>query len=186
MTTWRHQFVSYVLLASLAAGLFVGVQLYKRDDHLNRITWGNHVGEVWMTIHNASISDYTGPDGQVIVPAPEGLFAAQEALESLQSLPFYNERVDGDDMLTLEHFLRYARQSYAAAIKEKADTGRLSARTEQRLTKIKRGTDLIMRQNARTNDLKASQYPWNHAGWRAVWHSIATDLRSIEFVALDE
>ncbi len=186
MRTWWRQLAPYLVLLSVVGNLYLGAQTYNRDKEINLVTWGNSVDDVWKYFHWLSMDLMPQPDGRVSTTAPQGLTLARESLDSLRSLPYFNRRVENDDLRTLEQFLRYASESYAVAVKEQGEKGTVSAESVQRLTKLKEGLVLVVRHQQTTNQLKSSSNPWNHAQWRSMWHNLATGLQAIDFVPLPQ
>lgn len=186
MSAFWKQLTPYLIALSLAGNLFLARELYNRDRELNLVAWGNSVDKVWKYTHWASSDLLPRNDGRVVTPIPQGAVLAPQSLDALQSLPHYGRRVGGDDLRTVQQFLRYAQRAYEEAAKEQGESGQVSPESVQRLTKVSEGLVLMARHQARTNELKQSRNPWNHAAWREVWHSIATGLRAIEFVPLPE
>lgn len=101
----------YLILLSIVANVGFAAHLYGRDEHLNRITWGNYVDEFWQHADWASHDMTPRPDGRMVTPLPDGAWLAIEDLHALQSLPHYGRRAEFADTNTLRHFLQYAIRS---------------------------------------------------------------------------
>lgn len=175
-----------LVVLSIVGNLGLGTHLYNRDRHLNLVTWGNAVDQVWQQINHAGMAAEPTSDGKVHTPRPQGIWAARESLDSLRSLPDYRYRVAEADMRTIQHFLRYVSAAYDLAAQEQEREGKISAESAERLATIRAATEQILRHQQQTNQLKSSRNPWNHSAWRAVWRSVAAGLRNTEFVPLPE
>lgn len=186
MRTWWKQFLPFLIGLSLLGNLYLVRVIHQRDDHLNRFTWGNAVDTVWHHVNMMSVNLMPGPDGRLYHRTLPDVEPARRSLELLRSLPHYNRRVDPDDMRTLEQFLRYADRSYALAVQEQGEAGKPSPESQERLAKVREGMEFILTHQDRTNQVKSSQNPWNHAEWRAVWRSTADGLKAMEFVPLPD
>lgn len=182
----RKQLGLYLVLLSVVANIFLGLQLCNRDLHLNKYTWGNAVERLWHQVNMASLNAEPRAGGVMVTPTLEGALLALEQLEFLQSLPHYDQRVDDDDMRTLRQFLRYAQAAHEQAAKEQKENGGATAESVKRLRKVKEGLEFILRGQSVTNQAKVSRNPWNHKAWRAVWHDLAEGLKQMEFVPLPE
>lgn len=184
MPPWWRQLVPYLIALSLIGNLYLGAQFYQRDQHLNRVTWGNSVDELWMEINSASLA--IGRDAATPLHSPtlHGAYQALERLEALRSLPHYRSRVDDDDVRTLQQFLRYAARAYDLAFNEQKEQGTMSQSSALRLERVKAGLEFALSHQSQTNQAKQSQNPWNHGEWRAMWSRLAAGLRETEFVPL--
>lgn len=182
----RRQLVPFLVLLSLVANVVFGLHLYSRDRHLNRVTWAHATYELWKHVNWASLNVTPGADGRVSDPVPEGIALALEDLEGLQYLPFYSQRAELAEVNTIRQFLHYAQRAQSVAAKEQYQSGKVSAESVERLTKIREGLELVLRGQRRTNEITQSPNPWNHAEWRAVWREVADSLRQMDFLPLPE
>ncbi len=182
MRTWWK----FLVALSLFGNIYLMWNIYERDRYVNWITWGNTVNFLWWAIDEERV-DPIRPDPEGFAP-PRGAERALEIIETVRTLPYYNQRVEYDEMRTLELFLRYSRRANEVAAAELKENGRMSDESVERLTKLNAGLERIVSYQSRTNELaqRESRNPWNHAEWRAIWQDIVNDLRSMEFVPLPE
>jgi hypothetical protein len=186
MRRFFRQLAPWLLLLSLGANLWLGQHLWQRNQRDNLLLWGNVTTRFVQQVHLVH-GNLTVPRdaGFATISVPQ-LETARESLEVIGWLPHYRQRMDDEDRMVIDRFLRYASMSIFRAGREQEQAGRLSPETEQRLDKISDGLYAMMSAGERRNELQRGEHAYNHNAWRAMFHQMAVGLGQIEFVPLPE
>lgn len=163
MQRLRRWLLPAAAVLSIALNVVLLGLFWRQQAYVNRYLWG---GATMRAIYGLVALGSEDPGGMVV----------QEMLDSMSTLPGFQQRIDNNDYWHIRQALRDASHVFTRARAEMEQNGEVSASTREQVAELSRRLERAQAHLHRVNELKKERYAFNHAAWRAMWHDAAREL----------